>query len=109
MLPFLILCGLGFLLYITYGKKLLAEGRSGHIKIAIIALGLIILLAVATGRANVLMAPLGAAMALITRFGRFAPLLLRFFPQLKDLLGRCNERQRAPRAIRRLPTQRTFR
>jgi len=79
--------GVGYLIYLTYGKKLLAEGRKGHIKIAVIVLGLIILAAVATGRANVLMAPLGAAMALITRFKRFAPFLIRFFPQLKGFFG----------------------
>jgi len=83
----LVVLGVGYLIYLTYGKKLLAEGRKGHIKIAVIVLGLIILAAVATGRANVLMAPLGAAMALITRFKRFAPFLIRFFPQLKSFFG----------------------
>jgi len=77
----------GYLIYVTYGKQLLAEGRKGHIKIGVIVLGLIILAAVATGRANVLLAPLGAAMALITRFGRFLPVLLKHFPQLKSILG----------------------
>lgn len=81
----------GYLIYITYGKQLLAEGRKGHIKIAVIVLGLIILLAVATGRANVLLAPLGAAMTLITRFKRFAPMLIRFFPQLKGLFGEVSQ------------------
>ncbi len=84
---FLIIVGVGYLIYITYGKQLLAEGKKGYIKIAVIILGLIILLAVATGRANVLLAPLGAAMALITRFQRFIPFLIRYFPQIKGFLG----------------------
>ena len=88
---FLVVLGVGYLIYLTYGKQLLAEGRKGHIKIAVIVLGLIILLAVATGRANVLLAPLGAAMTLITRFKRFAPFLIRFFPQLKSLFGEANQ------------------
>lgn len=83
----LVILGVGYLIYLTYGKQLLAEGRKGHIKIAVIVLGLIILAAVATGRANVLMAPLGAAMTLITRFKRFAPFLIRYFPQLKGFFG----------------------
>jgi len=86
-LIFLVILGLGYIMYLSYGKKLLAEGRKGKIKIAVIVIGLVILLAVATGRANVLMAPLGAAMALITRFGRFAPMLLRYFPQLRNVFG----------------------
>jgi len=84
---FLVVLGLGYIMYLSYGKKLLAEGRKGHIKIAVIVIGLVILLAVATGRANVLLAPLGAAMALITRFGRFAPTLFRYFPQLRNIFG----------------------
>ena len=83
----LVILGVGYLIYLTYGKQLLAEGRKGHIKIAVIVIGLIILAAVATGRANVLMAPLGAAMALITRFKRFAPFLIRYIPQLKGFFG----------------------
>jgi len=82
---------IGYLIYVTYGKKLLAEGRKGHIKIGVIIVGLIILLAVATGRANVLLAPLGAAMTLITRFKRFAPFLIRFFPQMKGFFGEANQ------------------
>ena len=78
---------IGYLIYVTYGKQLLAEGRKGHIKIAVIVVGLIILLAVATGRANILLAPLGAAMTLITRFKRFAPFLIRYFPQMKGFFG----------------------
>lgn len=84
---FLVILGIGYLIYITYGKQLLAEGKKGYIKIGVIVLGLIILLAVATGRANVLLAPLGAAMALITRFKRFIPFLIRYFPQVKGFLG----------------------
>jgi len=87
LIPLLALAVVGWLIYTVYGKKLLAEGRKGHIKIAVIVLGLLILAAVATGRANVLLAPLGAAMAMITRFGRFAPMLLRFFPQLRGMFG----------------------
>ncbi len=83
----IVILGVGYLIYLTYGKQLLAEGRKGHIKIAVIVVGLIILLAVATGRANVLMAPLGAAMTLITRFKRFAPFLARYFPQIKGFFG----------------------
>lgn len=84
---FLVLLGVGYLIYLTYGKKLLAEGRKGHIKIAVIIAGLLILFAVATGRANVLLAPLGAAMALFTRFQRYLPLLAKFFPQIKSFVG----------------------
>jgi len=88
---FIVVLGIGYLIYLTYGKQLLAEGRKGHIKIGVIVVGLIILLAVATGRANVLLAPLGAAMTLITRFKRFAPMLIRFFPQLKSFFGEANQ------------------
>lgn len=88
---FIVVLGIGYLIYLTYGKQLLAEGRKGHIKIGVIAVGLIILLAVATGRANVLLAPLGAAMTLITRFKRFAPMLIRFFPQMKGFFGEANQ------------------
>ncbi len=87
---FLVLLGVGYLIYLTYGKKLLAEGRKGQIKIAVIAGGLLILFAVATGRANVLLAPLGAAMALFTRFQRYLPFVAKFFPQIKAFMGDPN-------------------
>lgn len=74
----------GWILYTQYLKKLLAQGKAGHIKLGLIALGLIFLILAATGRAHALFAILGAA---LTQIMRIAPLLVRFAPFLKRFLG----------------------
>jgi len=72
-----------YLLYHLYGKKLLKQGPSSLIKPAIILLAVLLVFAVATGRANAIMAAIGALLASAVRF---APLLFRFYPQIRDLL-----------------------
>ena len=81
----IILFGVGYLLYHLYGKKLLKQGPSGLIKPALILLGILLILAVLTGRANAIFALLGGLFAAVFRF---APLLLRFYPQIRSLLGK---------------------
>ena len=73
----------GSLLYKLYFRQMLAEGRIGKIKIALIAFGLIFMLMVVTGRAHPIFALLGA---LMTQAMRVLPLLIRFFPQIKQML-----------------------
>lgn len=75
---------IGWLLYTVHLKKMLNQGKAGKIKIALIALGLVFLALALTGRAPALFAILGAAM---TQIMRFAPLLVRFAPSLKRILG----------------------
>ena len=58
----------------------MSQGKAGQIKLALIVLGLIFLILAVTGRAPALFAILGAAM---TQVMRFAPLLVRFMPNLK--------------------------
>ncbi len=84
-LIFIIALGVaGFLLYKLYFQQLLAQGKAGKIKIALIVLGLLFVLAALTGRANALFAIVGAAM---TQVMRLAPLLIRFAPSLAKYLG----------------------
>jgi len=84
-LIFIIALGVaGYLLYKLYFKQMLAQGKAGKIKIALIALGLLFLLAALTGRAPALFAILGAA---LTQVMRLAPLLIRFAPNLAKYLG----------------------
>lgn len=81
----IILFGVGYLLYHLYGKKLLRQGPKSLIKPALIALLVIVLAAVATGRANAIFAVLGGLLTLAWRAG---PLLLRFLPQIRQILNR---------------------
>lgn len=69
----------GWMLYQKYFRALLAQGRAGRIKIAVIALGLVFLVLAVTGRAPALFAAIGALMTMLMRF---MPLLLRAAPWL---------------------------
>lgn len=80
----IVVAAIGWLLYTVHLKKMLNQGKAGKIKIALIALGLIFLALAITGRAPALFAILGAA---LTQIMRFAPLLVRFAPSLKRILG----------------------
>ena len=84
-LIFIIALGVaGYLLYKLYFQQLLAQGKTGKIKIAMIVLGLLFVLAALTGRANAVFAIIGAAM---TQVMRFAPLLIKFAPGLAKHFG----------------------
>lgn len=83
LLYFAALFGVGYLLYQIYGKKLLKNGPSNLIKPAIIAIGILLVLAVITGRANAIFAVIGGLMA--SAF-RLAPLAMRFYPQIRGAL-----------------------
>jgi len=74
----------GFLIYKLYFQQLLAQGKQGKIKIAMIVLGLIFLLAAVTGRANAAFGIIGAAM---TQVMRLAPLLIKFAPGLAGMFS----------------------
>lgn len=80
----IILFGVGYLLYHLYLKKLLKQGPKGYIKPALLVLFAIVLIAVATGRANAIFALIGG---LIAAAWRMAPLLVRFYPQIRQILG----------------------
>jgi len=73
----------GWLIYKLYFKQLLAEGKIGKIKIALIVLGLLFMIMAVTGRVNGIFAVIGAAM---TQVMRIMPLLIRFFPQIRQML-----------------------
>ena len=79
-----ILFGVGYLLYHLYLKKMLKQGPKGYIKPALLVLFVVVLLAVATGRANAILAVVGG---LIAAVWRAAPLLMRFYPQIRQILG----------------------
>ena len=81
----IILFGVGYLLYHLYGKKLLKQGPSGLIKPVLILLAILLVLGVLTGRAHAIFALLGGLFAAVFRF---APLLFRFYPQIRTLLGK---------------------
>lgn len=82
---FIVVVGvIGWLLYTVHLKKMLSQGKAGKIKIALIGLGLVFLVLALSGRAPALFAILGAAM---TQIMRIAPLLIRFAPSLKRVLG----------------------
>lgn len=82
---FLIAIGVAaWLVYRLYLKQLLAQGKAGQIKIALIAVGFVFLALAVTGRAPALFAVLGA---LMTQAMRFWPLLVRFAPGLVKHLG----------------------
>jgi len=82
-----------WLIYSLYLKRLLSQGRQGKLKIALIALGFVLVLLALTGRASILFAFIGAAM---TQIMRLAPLLIRFFPVLKQFAGQRNVFQNRP-------------
>jgi len=67
----------GWLIYKLYFKQLLAEGKLGKIKIALIVLGLLFMIMAVTGRVNGIFAVIGM---------RIMPLLIRFFPQIRQML-----------------------
>ena len=73
----------GWLLYKLYFRQLIAEGKVGKIKIALVVFGLIFMLMAITGRAHGIFAVIGAAM---TQIMRVLPLLIRFFPQIRQML-----------------------
>ena len=82
---FLIAVGVvAWLLWKLYFKALLAQGRQGQLKIALVGLGLLFLVLALTGRAPAIFVAIGA---LMTQVMRFAPLLIRFAPSLKQWLG----------------------
>jgi len=81
LIYFIALFGVGYVLYQMYGKKLLKNGPSNLIRPVIIALGILLVLAVVTGRANAIFAVIGGLMA--SAF-RLAPLAMRFYPQIRS-------------------------
>ena len=74
----------GWLLYRLYFRTLLAQGRPGRVKIALVGLGLVLLALALTGRAPAVFVFVGA---LLTQAMRFAPLLVRLAPSLRQWLG----------------------
>lgn len=74
----------GWLIYKLYFKKFWNQGKPGKVKLAMIALGILFLGLALTGRAPALLAVIGAAM---TQIVRLAPLLIRFAPSLRSVLG----------------------
>ena len=84
---FLFLLAVGvvaWLLWKLYFKSLLVQGRQGQLKIALVGLGLLFLVLALTGRAPAIFVAIGA---LMTQIMRFAPLLIRFAPSLRQWLG----------------------
>jgi len=85
--PFIFIIALivvSWLLYKLYFKKFWQQGKPGKIKLGLIAVGLIFVGLALTGRAHALMGLIGAAM---TQVVRLAPLLIRFAPSLRGVLG----------------------
>ena len=74
----------GWLIYKLYFQKLQQQGKPGMIKIGLIVLGLVFMALAVTGRAHILFALIGAAM---TQIMRIAPLLVRFFPAIQQMLN----------------------
>ena len=74
----------GFLIYKLYFQQLMAQGKAGKIKIAMIVGGLILLLAAVTGRGPAVLGIVGAAM---TQVMRLAPLFIKFAPSLTRYFG----------------------
>ncbi len=72
-------------MYHLYGKKIISQGPKGLVKPALILLLGVVVLAVATGRANAIFALIGG---LVAAAWRMAPLLMRFYPQIRQLLDR---------------------
>ncbi len=97
----IILFGVGYLLYHLYGRKLLRQGPKGWIKPALIAALVLVLLAVATGRANAIFAVFGG---LIAAAWRLAPLLVRFYPQIRQLFNRIHPAGGATAGVSKVTT-----
>lgn len=74
----------GYLIYKLYFQKLLSEGKTGKIKIALIVVGLLFLAMAVMGRASPVFGIIGAAM---TQVMRLAPLLIKFAPALTKYIG----------------------
>lgn len=74
----------GYLIYKLYFQQLIAQGKAGKIKIALIVVGLLFLALAASGRAHVLFGIIGA---LMTQAMRLVPLLIRFAPFLTKYLA----------------------
>ena len=82
---FLVAVGVvAYLLWKLYFKSLMAQGRQGQMKIALVGLGLLLLVLALTGRAPAIFVAIGA---ILTQVMRFAPLLVRFVPSLRQWLG----------------------
>lgn len=81
----IILFGVGYLIYHLYGKALRKQGPKGLLKPALIAGAALILLAVVSGKASPIFAAIGG---LIAAAWRMAPLLVRFYPQIRQLLNK---------------------
>ncbi len=92
---------MGYLLYHLYGKKLISQGPKGLVKPALILLFAIVLLAVATGRANAIFALIGG---LVAAAWRVAPLLMRFYPQIRQFLHRSGAQQHSTAGASRVTT-----
>jgi len=63
---------------------MLQKGPKGYVKPALLALLAVVVVAVATGRANAMLAVIGGLVAAVWRA---APLLMRFYPQIRQMLG----------------------
>ncbi len=96
------LVAVGYIGYHLYGKSLIRKGPSAWIKPALAILIVLLLLAVATGRANAIFAVIGAAIAAIWRM---APLLLRFAPQLSGIFKQFTGHGSSAQADSRVRTQ----
>lgn len=73
-----------WLLHKRYYQQLLAQGRKGKLKIALVVLGILFLGLALTGRASPVFALVGAFM---TQIMRLAPLMVRFSPFLTKYLS----------------------
>ncbi|MGJ8671180.1 MAG: hypothetical protein ACSHXK_16975, partial [Oceanococcus sp.] len=73
-----------WIMYSQYLSKFIQQGTPGKIKLGMIVVGVIFLILAVTGRAPALFAILGAAM---TQIVRLAPLLIRYAPSLRRVLG----------------------
>jgi len=80
---YLILFGVAYLAYHLYGKKLLKKKPSNYLKPLLIVAGIVLLLAIVTGRASAIFALIGGIFAAAFRF---APIILKFYPQIRELL-----------------------
>ncbi len=101
LLFLIILFGVGYLLYHLYGRKLLRQSPKSWVKPALIAALVLVVLAVATGRANAIFAVFGG---LIAAAWRMSPLLLRFYPQIRQLFNRINPSAAAGAGVSKVTT-----
>lgn len=96
-----ILIAVGYLLYHLYGKQLLKKSPKSWIKPLLALLLALIVLAVATGRASAILAVLGGMVAAIWRA---APLLMRFYPQLRSAFHRFRNQTSAEGPVSKVTT-----